>query len=88
MVDDKDIDAVMELLPKDAFYYWTQAKTKRAIPSDKVMQKGLQHHLQGEDCGDIEKAYQQALQNADKDDFVFVGGSNYVVSDLLLLNDF
>ncbi len=88
MVDDKDIDTVMELLPKDAFYYWTQAKTKRAIPSDKVMQKGLQHHLQGEDCGDIEKAYQRALQNADKDDFVFVGGSNYVVSDLLLLNDF
>ncbi len=88
MVDDKDIDTIMEMLPKDALYYWTQATTKRAVPSRTVEQKGLMHHLQGEDCGSVANAYHRACKNAGPDDFVFVGGSTYVVSDLLSLNDF
>ncbi len=88
MVDDKDIDTVMELLPKDATYYWTQASTKRAVPSDKVRQTALRHQLSGTDCGCVEQAYRTALQNAGENDFVFVGGSSYVVADLLALNDF
>ena len=83
MVDDKDINTVMEMLPGNAVYYWTQAMTKRAIPAEKVAVYGEQHHLKGTIYNNVESAYKQALKDADKDDFVFVGGSSYIVSDLL-----
>lgn len=88
MVDDKDIGAVMDMLPKDATYYWTQASTHRAVPSAKVAQMGQQRHLQGDDCGNVEQAYRKAMEKAGQNDLVFVGGSSYVVADLLALNDF
>lgn len=88
MVDDKDINAVMNLLPKDATYYWAQATSKRAIPSATVAQKGEEHHLNGRDCGSVAQAYQQALSEAAAEDFIFVGGSSYIVADLLTLNHF
>ena len=83
MVDDKDIDSVMELLPKDAIYYWTQATTHRAIPSQVVAQKGLAHGLVGRVYDSVESAYMAALAHAVPNDFVFIGGSSYIVSDLL-----
>lgn len=83
MVDDKDIDTVMALLPKQAVYYWTQASTHRAIPVGTVCQKGLSHGLQGSCYSSVSDAYRHALQEADTADFIFVGGSSYVVADLL-----
>ncbi len=83
MVDDKDIDHVMELLPKHAQYYWTQASTKRAIAKEIVAAKGKRHHLDGNCYQDVPTAYRAALAHAEKDDFIFIGGSSYVVADLL-----
>ncbi len=88
MVDDKDINTVMELLPKDATYYWAQASSKRAVPSEKVARLAKQHQLFGTDCGSVSNAYRKAMEDAGKDDFVFVGGSSYIVADLLALKDF
>lgn len=83
MVDDKDIDSVMDLLPKDAIYYWTQATTHRAIPCQTVAAKGKEHHLNGNTYQHVDTAYEAACRNTQTDDFVFIGGSSYVVSDLL-----
>lgn len=83
MVDDKDIDTVMEMLPKHATFYWTQAQSKRAIPAKKVSEKGKQHGLHGTAYSTVEAAYRQALSDAGKEDFIFVGGSSYIVADLL-----
>lgn len=47
MVDDKDIDTVMGMLPKDAVYYWTQPTSKRAFPVEKVAQTAAAHQLKG-----------------------------------------
>ena len=46
MVDDKDIDTVMEMLPKNATYYWTQADNHRAIPASTVAAIAEKKHLQ------------------------------------------
>ncbi len=83
MVDDKDIDTVMGMLPQDAVYYWTQASTKRAIPAEKVQEKGKTHRLSGNVFYNVKDAYEAALKDSDKADFIFVGGSSYIVSDLL-----
>lgn len=83
MVDDKDIDHVMSMLPKNATYYFTQASTHRAIPADKVMFKGLENELNGSCYGDVVSAYDAAMADAGDGDFLFIGGSSYVVADLL-----
>lgn len=83
MVDDKDIDAVMELLPKHAVFYWTQADNHRAIPADSVAQKAESHQLNGRIYNKVEDAYHAAIADASSDDFIFVGGSSYIVADFL-----
>ena len=83
MVDDKDLDSVLALLPQEARYYFTQAKTHRAIPSRTVKEKAIRRGLAGESYADVPSAYRAALSDANPEDFVFVGGSSYVVADLL-----
>ena len=88
MVDDKDISSVMMLLPKDAKYYWAQATSRRAIPASQVKNLGYQHQLQGDDYGSVANAFRQAMADASEDDFIFVGGSSYIVADFLSINHF
>ena len=83
MVDDKDIDTVLALLPKNAIFYFTQAASHRAIPAEKVAEKAAVHHLHGSIHQSVVEAYQKALAEAHDDDFIFIGGSSYVVADLL-----
>ncbi len=83
MVDDKDIDTVCGLLPKNAEYYFTQASTHRAIPAERVKQEGERHGLKGNAYPTVKEAYAKALTDATGNDFIFVGGSSYVVADFL-----
>lgn len=83
MVDDKDINTVMSLLPASAQYYFTQATTQRAIPAQRVKDISLRFELRGYVFPTVAEAYQQAIQDADIDDFIFVGGSSYIVADFL-----
>lgn len=84
MVDDKDIDGVMSLLPKNAIYYFTRAQSKRAFPERMVQNKAIEHNLHGDCYCDVPTAFNAAIKQASPDDMIFVGGSSYVVSDLLL----
>ncbi|MBQ5872431.1 MAG: bifunctional folylpolyglutamate synthase/dihydrofolate synthase [Bacteroidaceae bacterium] len=84
MVNDKDVDSVLRLLPRDAIYYFTQASVKRAMPAEELAQKAS--HLQGVEEGafqDVPSAYRAAKRNATDDDLIFIGGSTFVVADLL-----
>ena len=84
MVDDKDIDHVLQILPRDAVYYFTQADTHRAIPSENLLSLALSRNLHGESYPDVKSAYAAAIGKANASDFVYVGGSSYVVADFLL----
>ena len=83
MVEDKDFEGVMALLPKTATYYFTKAGNKRALSENvlKIFAQGL--GLIGECYPDVVSAYQAAQDAADEKDFVFIGGSSYVVADFL-----
>ena len=87
MVDDKDVAHVLQLLKEmlenRVKYYWTQPSTKRAIPVEKLSELALKLGLHGSLYHSVKEAYNAAIENAEKDDFVFVGGSSYVVADLL-----
>ena len=83
LVEDKNMDGIMELLPKDAEYYFTKADTKRAVSENVLKIIGEQHGLHGESFPSVADAWKGVRKSCASDDFVFVGGSSYVVADFL-----
>ena len=83
MVDDKDVNGVLELLPKDAKYYFTKADSHRAINETTLCELASKHGLAGNAYPSVLEAYNAALNVASHNDFIFVGGSSYVVGDFL-----
>ncbi len=83
MVNDKDIRGVLAMLPTDAQYYFTQASVQRAMPVDKLRALAEFFHLEGECYPTVAEAAQAAYNEATADDFIYVGGSSFVVADLL-----
>ena len=82
MVGDKDFRSVLAMLPRGAAYYFTQASVRRAIPSADFRAAAEEAGLRGEAYPSVEQAVREALRRAQADDFVFVGGSSFVVADL------
>ena len=83
MVDDKDVSTVMSLLPKNAIYYFTKPDNKRALYVNTIMEIGKKYGLTAKCFPDVKCAYQQALSESSPADFIFVGGSSYIVADFL-----
>lgn len=83
MVDDKDISTVMGLLPVNAVYYFTKANNKRAIEENAIMRIANKLQLSSNYYPNVKSAYEKALNDADRNDFIFIGGSSYIVADFL-----
>lgn len=83
MVNDKDISGVLQLLPTNATYYFTQASVKRALPCEDIERLANKYGLYGKRFATVDEAYNAALADAASEDFVYVGGSSFVVADLL-----
>jgi dihydrofolate synthase/folylpolyglutamate synthase len=81
MVNDKDISAVLRLLPQDAVYYFTQANIPRALDARLLAEQAAKFGLKGENFYTVGEAFLAAKCNASKKDFIFVGGSTFVVAD-------
>lgn len=83
MVNDKDADGVLALLPPEARYYFVQASVRRALDSRELMEKAACFSLRGVFFPDCASGFKAALAAADPADCVFVGGSTFVVADVL-----
>lgn len=83
MVNDKDISAVLNVLPRHATYYFCQASVKRALDSQAMQERASAFGLQGKAYGKVSDAYLAAVAASSSDDFIYVGGSCFVVADLL-----
>ncbi len=84
MVSDKDVDGVLSLMPKDAVYYFTQSSVKRAMPHSTLKELANSHGLAGKSFATVGEAYGEALRESGANDFIFVGGSSFVVADFLM----
>ena len=83
MVSDKDFDAVIPLMPRDAHYIFTRASVARSLSAEELAEKFLHEGFEGEIAPNVQSAYRRAIELAGNDDFIFVGGSTFVVADLL-----
>ena len=83
MVNDKDIRGVLALLPREATYYFTKASVKRALPENKLQELAEAAGLEGHCYPDVPTAVQGRTRKSLPEDFIFVGGSSFIVADLL-----
>ena len=83
MVNDKDIRGVLALLPTDASYYFTQASVKRALPAEEVQKQASAFGLKGSAYPNVKIALKEALAQSGPQDLIFIGGSSFIVADLL-----
>lgn len=82
MVNDKDLSSVLQLMPKEAHYYFCQANIPRALPAAQLQQKASEYDLIGHCIPNVNKAIELAENNAGENDFIFIGGSNFVVGEI------
>ena len=83
MVNDKDISSVLAMMPRNAKYYFTQASVKRALEAEELASKALEYSLKGSCYPTVAAALEAAKKDALPEDFIFVGGSCFIVADLL-----
>jgi len=82
-VKDKDISTILTMLPKKATYYFTEPKLERALPVAELAEKSAALGLHGQTVPDVQTALQTAKANAAPADLIFVGGSTFVVAEVL-----
>jgi dihydrofolate synthase/folylpolyglutamate synthase len=82
MVKDKDIGKVLQLLPGEANYYFTQAHIPRALNSEALQSRASEFNLNGKHFDDVNTALQQALADASKNDLIIICGSIFLVAEV------
>jgi dihydrofolate synthase / folylpolyglutamate synthase len=82
MVNDKDITKVLSLLPKKAHYIFCQANIPRAMDAMELKNAARELGLNGEIIRNVNEALEIAKKKADKEDFIFIGGSTFVVAEI------
>jgi dihydrofolate synthase/folylpolyglutamate synthase len=82
---DKDVEGILSLMPKKAIYYFTQASGERALPVEELAKKGEAFGLAGKCFQSVREAISEAVKQAAVKDFIFIGGSTFVVADAFLL---
>lgn len=80
---DKDLSHMLPQLPKDAIYYFCSPDIPRAMPSDELMRQAAVYNLKGNFYNSVKEAFRCAKLSAHKEDMVFIGGSNFVVAEVL-----
>lgn len=82
-VSDKDVSHILESMPRNAVYYFTSPSVKRGLPVEELAARAAAAGLHGHTFASVGEAHAAALADAQPSDTVFVGGSTFVVADLL-----
>ena len=83
VVHDKPIDKILSLLPSKASYYFCKANLPRALDQIELAKQAAKHGLSGIAFSSVQEAYKAAKENAAADDLIYVGGSTFVVAEVL-----
>jgi dihydrofolate synthase/folylpolyglutamate synthase len=83
VVADKDLKRILQLLPNDAYFYFTKANLPRALNEQELMIQAAEFGLKGESYPSVIEAFETAKMKAGKNDLIFIGGSTFVVAEIL-----
>ena len=84
VVNDKDLDSILPLFPKKAYYYFCRPDSSRGLATEILLEAAKKYDLIGEKYDSVKDAFIVAKENAGQNDFIYVGGSTFVVAELPL----
>jgi dihydrofolate synthase/folylpolyglutamate synthase len=84
VVNDKNLDEVLPLFPKEAIYYFCKPNIPRGLDAVELQKKATEFNLKGNVFNSVTIAYETATNNATNDDFIYIGGSTFVVAEVPL----
>lgn len=84
VVNDKELTQVLPLFPKNATYYFCKPNIPRGLNASLLQEQALAFSLIGKTYNSVTEAYETAKNNATKEDFIYAGGSTFVVAELPL----
>tara|TARA_Y100001001_G_scaffold48143_1_gene44040 strand:- start:22006 stop:23217 length:1212 start_codon:yes stop_codon:yes gene_type:complete len=82
-VSDKDVKSVLELFPKEAYYYFVRPSIPRGLDVGVLEEMAKEQGLMGEKYMSVQQGFQKALDSADEGDMIYVGGSTFVVAEVV-----
>lgn len=83
VVDDKDLSSILPLFPQNAKYFFCKPQVPRGLAAAELAVKAAEFGLNGEVCDSVSAAYQKALKTAQPQDLIYIGGSTFVVAEIL-----
>lgn len=83
VVNDKDLSSIVDLLPKDAIYYFCKPDIPRGLGALELQEILKLYNIKGQAYASVNEAYNSALENASLTDFIFIGGSTFVVAEII-----
>lgn len=83
MVADKDSSKILAFLPKEATYYFCKPDLPRGLPAEVLKQQAENYALKGNDFSTVKEAFAAAKNNYQPDDLIFIGGSTFVVAEVV-----
>ncbi|MEM9686187.1 MAG: folylpolyglutamate synthase/dihydrofolate synthase family protein [Bacteroidota bacterium] len=83
MVKDKDIEAVFSVLPKEASYYFCSPNVPRGLAATQLQEKAQTYGFEGSVYSSVSEACKKALEKASPEDFIYIGGSAFVVAEAI-----
>jgi dihydrofolate synthase/folylpolyglutamate synthase len=83
VVNDKDLEEILPLFPKNAIYYFCKPNIPRGLDAAILSIKATEFNLVGEIYNSVSNAYQSAIKNASSKDLIYIGGSTFVVAEIL-----
>mgnify|MGYP000379913312 CR=1 FL=1 len=83
VVNDKNLVSIVDLLPKKAIYYFCKPDIPRGLDANELKQKLFDYNIMGTSYNSVNEAYKSAFKNASNNDFIFIGGSTFVVAEII-----
>ncbi|HSD13134.1 MAG TPA: folylpolyglutamate synthase/dihydrofolate synthase family protein [Flavobacterium sp.] len=83
VVNDKDLDSILPLFPKNANYFFCKPNIFRGLDAGELQEKAAEFGLKGKVCNSVSEAYKEVLLQAGINDFIFIGGSTFVVAEIV-----
>ncbi len=83
VVNDKDLQSILPLFPVNAIYYFAKPDIRRGLEAEILQEEALNFNLKGKAYSSVLLAYKTALQEASKEDLIYVGGSTFVVAEII-----
>ena len=83
VVNDKDLASILPLFPTDAIYYFCRPRVPRGLDASLLRVRAMEFGLMGEEYISVAKAYEAALNAASDEDFIYIGGSTFVVAEVV-----